>query len=301
MYSVMNREIQAGKCKKAPVAIIMLSLNEGHNMEAVLDNIQDWANEVFLVDSYSTDDTIDIALKRGVHVVQRRFQGFGDQWNFALQKLPIKSSWTMKIDPDERLSEELKVNIVEAMLQGNCDGIEFNRRWWLMSRELPIRDRILRVWRTGHCKFTDIVVNEHPIVSGKIKYVTGDMEHHDSPDLDHWLEKQNRYTTAEAINTYKNVPLADVPRLFGTAFQRRMWVKKNFFRIPFRYLLLFFYYWLWLGTWRTGWVGYASARLWSDVLRLREYKLREIEITGHLPVNRLYDPGKPDKRVQQFD
>ena len=57
----------------APVAVIMITLNEGHNMEAVLENLKGWAQEVFLVDSYSQDDTVDIALRHGVHIVQRRF------------------------------------------------------------------------------------------------------------------------------------------------------------------------------------------------------------------------------------
>ena len=59
----------------APLAVVIISLNEGHNMEAVLKNIRGWAQEVFLVDSYSQDDTLDIALRYGVHVVQRRFRG----------------------------------------------------------------------------------------------------------------------------------------------------------------------------------------------------------------------------------
>ena len=82
----------------------MIARNEAHNMEAVLDNIAGWAKEVFLVDSYSTDATVDIAVKHGVYVVQRRFRGFGDQWNFALSALPISAPWTMKLDPDERLT-----------------------------------------------------------------------------------------------------------------------------------------------------------------------------------------------------
>lgn len=285
----------------APVAVVMISLNEGHNMNGVLQNLKGWAQEVFLVDSFSQDDTIDIALRHGVYVVQRRFLGFGDQWNFALKELPITAPWTMKIDPDERLSEELKANIVAAIHGEDCTGIEFDSRWWFMGRPLPIHQRILRVWRTGLCTFTDVNVNEHPIVMGKISYVAGFLEHYDSPDLDHWFEKQNRYTTAEAINAYKNSPLADAPRLFGTTLQRRMWLKKHFYRIPFRYQLLFLYFWIWKGAWRAGWVGYASSRLWTDVFRWKEYKRREIEITGRLPVKRVYGPGKPDERVPHFD
>ncbi len=269
-------------------------------MESVLENLKGWAQEVFLVDSFSQDDTVDIALKHGVHVVQRRFRGFGDQWNFALRELPITAPWTMKIDPDERLSKELKDNIITAIEQDDCDGLEFLRRWWFMGGRLPIHERILRVWRTGQCSFSGVSVNEHPVVRGRIRFVKGDMEHLDSPDLDHWLEKQNRYSTSEAISAYEGAPLSAVPRLLGSAMQRRMWLKKNFYKIPFRHLLLFIYFWLWKGTWRAGWVGYVSARLWADVYRLVEYKRREIEIRGRLPIKRYYGPGKPDKRVKQF-
>ena len=98
-----------------PIAVVMISLNEGHNLKDVCENLNGWAQEVFLVDSYSKDDTIDIALNYGINTVQRRFRGFGDQWNFALNELPIKSPWVMKLDPDERLTEELKDNISEMI------------------------------------------------------------------------------------------------------------------------------------------------------------------------------------------
>jgi glycosyltransferase involved in cell wall biosynthesis len=285
----------------APVAVVMLSLNEGHNMEAVCRNLAGWAQEVFLVDSYSHDDTVDTALRYGVQVVQRPFRGFGDQWNFALRELPITAPWTMKLDPDERLSEELKTNLGQAMRAGAADGFSIERRLWFMSRALPVRQTLVRLWRTGRCRFTDVAVNEHPAVGGRIVHVAGEMEHHDSPDLDHWLEKQNRYTTAEAIIAHEQRPLADMPRLFGTPLQRRMWLKKHFYRLPFRYGLFFLYHWLWLGAWRAGWVGYAWARLRADVMRLVEYKRREIELTGRLPVKRVYGPGKPDSRVRQYE
>lgn len=279
----------------------MITLNEGHNMDAVLQNLAGWAQEVFLVDSYSQDDTVDIALRHGVHVVQRRFRGFGDQWNFALEHLPITAPWTMKLDPDERLSDALKANLLAAMRRDEGDGFSLVRRLWFMGRPLPVRQTLTRLWRTGRCRFTDIAVNEHPIVQGSLRHVAGELAHHDSPDLDHWLEKQNRYTTTEAIIAYQKSPLADLPRLLGTGFQRRMWLKKHFHRLPGRFFLYFLYCWLWQGAWRAGWVGYAWAWLRSEVMRLRDYKRREIEITGRLPVKRLYGPGQPDARVRQYE
>ena len=285
----------------SPIAVIMISLNEGHNIEAVLQNLAGWAQEVFLVDSYSQDDTIDIALSHGIHVVQRKFRGFGDQWNFALRELPISAPWTMKLDPDERLTSELKDSIQQALASDAADALTMDRRLWFMGRPLPVRQELVRIWRTGNCRFSDVAVNEHPIVEGAVTKLPGELEHHDSPDLDHWLEKQNRYTTAEAIMAYQGAALADQPRLLGSSMQRRMWLKKHFRQVPFRFSLLFVYHWLVLGSWRAGWVGYAWSRLRSDVFRLIEYKRKEMELTGCLPAKRYYGAGNPDKRVEQVD
>lgn len=285
----------------APVAVVLISLNEGHNMEAVLANIVGWAQEVFLIDSYSKDDTIDIALRHGVRVVQRRFRGFGDQWNFALRELPIKAPWTMKLDPDERLSDELKRSIVESIRADECDGMALDRRLWFMGRALPVKQTVLRVWRTGKCRFTDTAVNEHPLVEGKIVKVKGEMSHHDSPDLDHWLEKQNRYTTAEAVIVYRDCALELRPALLGSPIQRRTWVKANFHKFPGRYAALFLYYAVVEGAWRAGWVGLTWARLRTDVMRFIDYKRREMEITGRVPTRRHYGAGLPDDRVRQYD
>lgn len=284
-----------------PVAVVMIALNEAHNMDPVLENLRGWAQEVFLVDSYSADDTVDIALRHGVHVVQRRFGGFGDQWNFALRELPITAPWTMKLDPDERISDQLKRSIEDAIVRDDADGLSLERRLWFMGRPLPIRHALVRVWRTGRCTFTDVKVNEHPIVEGRIQHVAGDLEHHDSPDLEHWLDKQNKYTTAEAVAAFQGQRLAAEPRLLGNALQRRMWIKKHYMRFPFRYVAMFLYHYLVMGAWRAGWVGYAWSRLRCDVYRLWEYKLREIRITGRLPLKRPNGPGVPDPRVKQYE
>ncbi len=294
----MPNEWKAGV---APVAVIMLSLNEEHNMHEVCQNLSGWAQEVFLVDSLSRDKTVDIALSYGVRIVQRPFRGFGDQWNFALKELPINAPWTMKIDPDERISDVLKQNLMDVMHDGTVDGVSMHCRWWFMGTPLSVGNEVTRLWRTNTCKFSEVEVNEHARVSGRVVKVNGTLENLDSPDLDHWFEKQNRYTTSEAVSAFRGDRLSATPSIWGDRLQRRMWLKKNFHSIPFRYFLLFFYYWLWRGMWKFGWVGYMSARLWTDVMRFREYKLREIRIRGRLPLQRIYGPGIPDSRVPLYD
>ena len=79
-----------------------------------------------------------------------------------------------------------------------------------------------------------------------------------------------------------------------------MWLKKHFMWLPCRYIALFFYHYLVLGAWRAGWVGYAWSYLRTDVYRLWQYKLREIRLTGRLPVKWPPGPGQPDPRVRQY-
>jgi glycosyltransferase involved in cell wall biosynthesis len=283
-----------------PIAIVMITLNEAHNLEAVLANLKGWAQEVYIVDSYSRDSTIDIALAHGVHVVQRKFCGFGDQWNFALT-LPVRAPWTMKLDPDERLSDELKASIANAVGTPEDKAFAVKRHLHFLGRRLPISQEILRIWRTGQCRFSDVAVNEHPLVASTATALSGALEHHDSPNLHHWFVKQNRYTTAEAQWQFGERPLSDIPRLFGSPLQRRMWVKQNFWRLPLRFFLLFWYHYLVLGAWRAGRAGFIWAQLRTFVYRQWEMKAYEMRLQGGPYVAIPDSAGVPDPRVSQFN
>ncbi|MDM7852520.1 glycosyltransferase family 2 protein [Pseudochrobactrum kiredjianiae] len=283
-----------------PIAIVMISLNEGHNMTAVLENIKGFAAEVFLVDSYSSDETVDIALAHGVHVVQRKFRGFGDQWNFAMSELPITAPWTMKLDPDERLTDELKKSIRGIIEKNGANAFTLRRRLWFMNQPLHVIQVILRGWKTGTCHFSDVLVNEHPLVEEHATNTVGFLEHHDSPDLHHWFEKQNRYSSAEALSTYRGSRLAFSPRLFGNQLERRMWVKSKLMHMPFRSLIVFLYSYLWQGSWRAGRVGLTWSRMRSDVYRMRARKLFEMRLNGRELSIPASPAGQPHPRVQQF-
>jgi glycosyltransferase involved in cell wall biosynthesis len=279
----------------------MISLNEAHNMEAVLENLKGWAQEVFLVDSCSSDDTVSIALRHGVHIVQRRFTGFGDQWNFALNKMPISAPWTMKMDPDERLTNELKLEIARVTSNSTFMAYRLRIRLYFMGAKLPSVLRLTRLWRTGSARFSDVKANEHALVTGPEGDLQSEIMHLDSPDLDHWVTKQNRYTTAEAVSQFKGCALATTSRFFGTALQRRMWLKENFWKFPARYVVLFLYHLLVIGAWRAGRVGWMWAHLRTEVYRLWEYKRFEMQHRGQPPVKIPTNPGPPDPRVKLCD
>ena len=296
----MSRKIKSWESGKVPISIIMISLNEGHNLNEVLDNLEGWADEVFLLDSYSYDETIDIALNRGINVYQRRFKSFGDQWNFAVNKLPVTNNWVMKIDPDERISDELKKNIEKEIKRDDIEGINFQRRLWFMGKPLNVKQNILRIWRHGKCSFTDVLVNEHPIVEGKQTFIKGDLEHFDSPNLHHWQDKQNNYSTSESLSRFNNTELGVKPNLFGNSLEKRMWLKSIFIHIPLRHMIYFLYCYLFLGGIFSGKAGLIWSSLRVQVFKMREYKYIEMEWS-----NKAYDIPKkpslyPDNRVKQL-
>lgn len=261
---------------KVSLTVIMITYNEEFHIEKAIDNVSDIADNIFIVDSFSSDRTLDIALKKGVSIIQRQFTNFGDQWNFALQNCPFKNDWTMKMDPDERLTDELKNEIISKINQDNINNaFEFRRRLWFMGKPLHVYSKVLRIWKTGMCKFSDVLVNEHPIIDGSVGYLKGIMEHLDSKDLETWLRKQNIYSTMEAITIYKKRELAANPNIFGNSLERKMFFKKIFFKIPFKYQFITYYNFLLKGAFRSGSLGWKWSKIRSIVYRLREYKAIE--------------------------
>lgn len=281
-----------------PIAVIMLTLNEEYHLPGAIENVKGWAEEIFIVDSLSTDRTVDIALEYGAKIVQRPFTNFGDQWNFALEKLPIKTLWTFKLDPDERLSPELK-NEIRLLLEGIPEhyGYSMDRRLWFMGKPLHVLAPVLRLWRTGKCRFSDVLVNEHPLIDGPVGKLRGIMEHIDSPDLHHWWDKQNRYTTMLAVQKARGDRLSATPKLFGNSLERRMFFIKLFFVMPFRYQLQWLHEAFLRGAWRSGRTGLIWVGLRVEARRMRELKTREIAVTGRIPDVPHAPHGDYDPRV----
>ncbi len=284
--------------EKLPVSIIMLTLNEEDNLPGAIENIKPWAEEIYIVDSLSTDKTVDIAIENNIKIVQRPFTNFGDQWNWAIDNLPIKTPWTIKLDPDERFSESL-VNEMRTMMSEDRkhSGYYLRDRLWFMGKPLHVELQVIRLWKTGLCRFSDVTVNEHPIIKGSVGLLKGFLEHLDSPNLHHWYEKQNRYTTMEAIRKVKGLNLSVKPNFFGSSLERRMFIKKLFFRIPLRYPLFLLYLLFYRKAALDGLQGLTWAKLRVEVRRSIELKIREIETTGSIPKIYKSESGAYDPRV----
>ena len=285
-----------------PLTVIMISRDEAHNIVPVTENLAGFAAQILLVDSYSIDATVSLALERGVHVVQRPFKNFGDQWNFAVSgSLPVDQPWSMKLDPDERLTDELKDQIRAAIFENMADAISFPRRLWFMGRPLPVRQNVLRIWRSGTCRFTDSMVNEHPVVEGRHLHLKAELEHHDSPTLHHWYDKQNRYSTAEANIAFTGHGKTALPLLFGNRLERRAWVKMAYNYLPFRHFLMMLYCLVVLGAWRGGRAGFVWSRMRGEIFRMRALKRMEMQWKGAAYNVPPRANGKPHPGVTQFE
>lgn len=275
------------------VAIIILTFNEEENLGAALDSVRGWADEVFVVDSYSTDRTVDIALGRAadhVRVVQHRFDHYSAQWNWALHNLPIRSPWTLKLDADERVTPDFRAELRAELSSapGAVAGFYFRRRLIFMGAPVcwgGFSDTyVLHLWRTGRALFEDRAVNEHALVDGGTRKLRASLDHHDTKSLTHWIDKHNRYASLEARSILRgNVTGAVRPRLLGTPDERRMWQRRAHSHVPGRAGLYFLYrYLLRLGL-LDGAVGFRLALLHAMYLYWIDLKLGEARRTGRTP------------------
>jgi glycosyltransferase involved in cell wall biosynthesis len=278
----------------------MLTLNQERHLPEVFENVLPWAESVFVLDSLSTDCTIDIALGAGATVVQRPFTNFSDQWNWALDHFDITTPWTIKMDPDERVTPAFVEELAQLFRDGpKHDAYYLKRRLWFMGRPLNQKQWVLRLWRTGQARFSDVLVNEHPIVRAPTGRLTQPIDHLDTHCLHEWFEKQNLYSTMGAIEQARSMNFADRPCLFGTRLQRRMFYKRWFFRLPFRFTLLWLYLALYKRAIFCGRVGLTWARMRVSVRRWKELKRLEMVATGIIPEIPRAPHGDYDPRVVQ--
>jgi glycosyltransferase involved in cell wall biosynthesis len=289
------------------VAVIILTFNEEANIPATLDSVKGWAREVFIVDSYSTDRTVDIVLSPSnehVTVVQHAFEDYSKQWNWALAHLPIRSTWTLKLDADERVTESFKTEVTALVRDASPDleGVYFRRRIVFMGKALRwggvTENYDLRMWRTGCGRFEDRAVNEHALVAGHTVRLSSFVLHANNKSVADWIDKHNRYSSLEALSVIEGNVTGDVkPKFFGTPEQRRIRIRTVFYRVPFRALLHFVYRYILRGGILDGRSGFWYSFLKSVYLYWIGLKIAEYERTGIAPLVMWPVRGNPHQRV----
>jgi len=159
-----------------------------------------FAAEAIVVDSGSSDDTVELARRSGARVIAQPWLGFGRQKNFAVAQ--AAHDWVLCLDADERVSPELERAIRDALREPRHSAYAMARRNRFLGRWLAhgegYPDWNLRLFDRRHARWSDDVVHEHVLADGSVGRLDGDLLHASAESLDGYLAKQNRYTTLQA-------------------------------------------------------------------------------------------------------
>lgn len=188
------------------IAVIILSYNEELHLERAIRSVQSFANEIFVVDSGSTDRTVEIANALSAQVLVRTFDNQARQFNWALDTAQIRSDWIMRLDADEIIEPDLAETIRTQLpsLPTDVVGINIKRKHIFLNRWIRHGGRypllMLRLWRRGHGRVEDRWMDEHVAVSGgRTIVLDGGFADYNLHDIGYFIAKHNAYATREAI------------------------------------------------------------------------------------------------------
>jgi len=259
----MGRTSQAMKS----ISVLILTKNEQQDLPACLASVT-WSDDIHVLDSESTDETVTLAVDAGAIVSVRSFDGYASQRNFGL-KLPFKNDWVLILDADERITPELVVEMQAFVIAAslNVAGARMRRRdiWWgRWLKHAQISPFYVRLVRAGRAHYKR-EINEVLVVEGDIVDLAQSFDHYPfSKGLDHWISKHNTYSRMEAEVIAKGTLIKPswYIALLGDDFnERRVHQKAIFYRLPARPFIKFLYMLIARRAFLDGWSGVRYAIL----------------------------------------
>lgn len=237
------------------LTVLILTYNEASHIERCVQSAQRVADEVLVVDAYSSDDTVHRAQRLGARVLQNVWVNHATQVNWALDNGDMRSDWIMRVDADEFLDEELACSL-RSQLENAPEaiaGFEVNRRIRFMGSEIrrggmaPLW--ILRIFRNGSARCEARWMDEHMVLSiGRVDRIAGSIVDDNLNSLSWWTEKHNRYASLEAVDLLDNdFRLGWVDHVsvgLNRQARAKRWIKRHVYaRLPMgvRPWLFFFY------------------------------------------------------------
>jgi len=239
------------------LSAVILTFNEELHLERALASISGFTKEIFVIDSFSTDRTIEIALAHGAIVLQNKFINQAKQFQWALDNAPISGEWILRLDADEIIESDLATEIVQKLpaLAPDVVGINLKRKHIFMDRWVKHGGRyplvMLRIWRKGHGRIENRWMDEHIVIWGGLTVTfEGGFADHNLNDLTFFTDKHNKYATREAIEIL-NQRLNFNPRdhsvtTESTSLQTaaKFFIKEHIYNhIPFTISALMYFVW----------------------------------------------------------
>ena len=240
----------------ADLTVIILTKNEEENLPKALNSVKNIARDIIIVDSGSTDKTIEIAKKYGCRIFTHVWETHAKQFNWALENIDIKTEWIMRLDADEYLTFELSKEIEEKLdrLPKNINGVILKRRLHFMGKWIkhggiyPLY--LLRIFRKGKGKVEEKIMDEHIVLfEGDTITFKYDFIDENNKPLRWWIEKHNWYSDREMyeilnLEFLKGSGILIEPNIFGDYNSRKRWLKEKIylkFPIGFRAWLYYIY------------------------------------------------------------
>jgi len=277
-----------------PLSVVVLAKNEANNIGRCLQSVA-WCAERVVVDDASTDDTVALAQAAGARVVQRRFDTFAQQRNWALDAADLQYPWALMLDADEVVTDALRLEI-ERTLPGAaadvagfrmCRKTIFMDHWLKWSDGFPVW--IMRLVRRGCARFMDSGHGEVPVppVSGRLETLHKPFLHYPfSRGIGDWVERHNRYAGKEARREWEAGERWSVRELFARDRAIRRRARRSLSRtLPGRPLLRFLYQYVGQLGFLDGRAGLEFCLLMAAYEGLIVMKRRELEqLSDGLPL-----------------
>lgn len=245
------------------ITAIILTKNEEKHIRRCITSLQTLCTEIWVVDSYSTDQTCLIADQMGARVVQHEFVHQAQQFNWAIDNLDISGEWIWRVDADEYISTKLTESVTNILptLPSDVNGIYVQKLIIFLGKPLfhgnwhPAPQ--IKIIRRGHGRSENKMMDEHLIVTdGRTISIDGDQVDDNLNDLSWWTQKHIGYAEREVVNMLamefgmdeegKSVKA----RFFGNNSERKRWMKVRYARMPLYirpFLNFFVRYFLFLG------------------------------------------------------
>ena len=291
---------------KVNVSFLIPIKNEAGNLPRCLDSIK-WADEIVIVDSQSTDQSVMIAESYGASVHQFNYNGkWPKKKNWSLENIDFKNEWVFILDADEVLPRNAREEIDRIVSENGSKyvGYWINRMFMFMGKWLKhsyYPNWNLRLFKhklgryekiTGaETKSGDNEVHEHIVIQGETGRLSCEMDHFAFPSVDVFIEKHNRYSNWEARVNLEPLPKSGSSDLQNQRVRTRRYIKNVAKHLPFRPFLRFFYVFVWQRGFLDGIEGYYFARLHAlyeflsiaKTYELKKQKLNQYTRAGNAP------------------
>jgi len=189
------------------LSIIILTYNEEQHIKRCIESLQLIAKDIFIVDSFSSDQTVKIAEQLGAKVYQRAWKNYADQFQWGLDNCPVDTEWVMRLDADEHLDEKMQVALQNTLSEAPeyTSGYICNLRNVFLGRTIRFGGydplKLLRVWRYKRGRIESRWMDEHIVLSeGDTAPMLGEIIHNNLNNNEWWTEKHNQYANREMID-----------------------------------------------------------------------------------------------------